>query len=96
MSALIASCYLMSTARLWEHAYVDVFDVRAGDGKRNKILRLARGSTRVTADAARMVNYLGPLNRVRGCRHKQAPDGSRNYITSRVFGVRPDATALRY
>jgi hypothetical protein len=28
----------------------------------------------VTADTARMVNYLGPLNRVRGCCHNQAPD----------------------
>jgi hypothetical protein len=26
----------------------------------------------VTADAARVVNYLGPLNRLRGLHHKQA------------------------
>ena len=84
VSALIASRYLMSAARLGEHAYVDVFDVRARDGKRNQIFRLARGRTRVTADTARMVNYLGPLNRVRGCRHNQAPDGSRNYNMSRL------------
>ena len=64
VSALIAARHLMSASRLRKHADVDVFDVCARDGKRNEIFRLARGGAGVTADAARMVDYLGPLNRV--------------------------------
>jgi hypothetical protein len=65
MSALIAACDLVRAARLRKDTDVNVFDVSARDGERNEILRFARSRTRVTADTARVVNYLGPLNRVR-------------------------------
>ena len=70
VSALIAACYLVSASRLRKDADVDVFDVCARDGKRNEILRLACRRAGMTADAARVVNYLGPLNRVRLFHHR--------------------------
>src|SRR6185436_8696380 len=70
MSALVAACYLVCASCLWKDSDIDVFDVGARDGERNEILRLARRSACVTADTACMVNYLGPLNRIRLFHHR--------------------------
>jgi hypothetical protein len=35
VSALVTARYLVSAARLWKHADVHVFDIGAGDRKRN-------------------------------------------------------------
>ena len=64
MRALIAARDLMRAARLRKDADVDVLDVSARDGKRHEILRLARGRAGVTADAAGVVDDLGPLHTV--------------------------------
>jgi hypothetical protein len=72
VSALIAARDLMSAARLRKDADVDVLDVGARDRKRNEIFRLARGGARMTTDTARVVNYLGPLNRVRLFHHRSS------------------------
>lgn len=64
MRALIAPRYLMSSSRLRELAYINVLDVSASYGERNVIFGLASRCTRVTANTARVVNYLCPLNRL--------------------------------
>ena len=61
MRALIASRYLMRATHLRESAYIDVLDVRAGYRQRHQVFRLAGGCARVAADAARVVNDLGPF-----------------------------------
>src|ERR1700752_4381543 len=71
--ALVAARHLMRAPRLWKHADVDVLHVRACNRNRNDVFRLARGGARMTADAACVVDYLGPLNRGRRLRHRQAP-----------------------
>src|SRR6185295_5842890 len=70
MSTLVAARYLMSASRLWKDADIDVFDVGARDGKGNEILRLTCRCAGMTADTACVVNYLGPLNRVRLFHHR--------------------------
>ena len=65
MNALVAARHLMCPARLRKDTDVDVFDVSARDGKRDDVLRLARGGAGVASDTARVVDYLGPLNPVR-------------------------------
>src|SRR6185369_6466542 len=87
--ALIAACDLVCAARLWEGADVDVFDVSARDGEWNEILRLARSRTRVTADTARVVDYLGPLNRVRPFHHRSSRWEARLYHTRLTNRARP-------
>ncbi len=63
MRALIAARYLMRAPGLRKNSNVDVFDIRAGDRERHQVFRLAGGGTRVTTNAPRMVDDLGPLNR---------------------------------
>jgi hypothetical protein len=46
---------------LRKHADVYVLDVSSGNGKWDEIFRLAGGRAGMTADAARVVDYLGPL-----------------------------------
>src|SRR5688572_13854137 len=79
--ALVATRHLVGASRLRKHAHVNVFDVCARDGNRNDVFRLAGGGARVTADAACMVDYLGPLNRGRRLHHKQAPGFGSQTIT---------------
>jgi len=62
---LIAARYLMCAAYLGKHSYVDVLDIGAGDANRHDILRLAGGRAGMTADAASVVNHLGPLDGAR-------------------------------
>src|SRR6185436_11693258 len=52
MSALVAACYLVSASGLWKNTDINVFDVGAGDGKGNEILRLACRCAGMTADTA--------------------------------------------
>jgi hypothetical protein len=80
VSALITTCDLVCAPSLWEDADIDVFDVSACDGKGNEIFRLACSGARMTADAARVVDYLGPLNRVRPFHHRSSV-GKRDYNT---------------
>jgi hypothetical protein len=61
MSTLITARYLVRPTGLRKHTDVYVLDVRASNGKRDEIFRLAGSRARMTADAARVVNYLGPL-----------------------------------
>src|SRR5688572_31682013 len=93
MSALIATRHLVSAARLWKHADINMFDVSARDGKRNEVFRLARRSAGMTSDAACVVNYLSPLNRGRRFHHKQAPGLGSETITFPSLG--PQAARLR-
>ena len=65
MRALIAARHLVRAAGLRKHADVYVLDVSSRNGKWNEIFRLAGGRAGMTADAARVVDYLGPL--YRGC-----------------------------
>src|SRR5690606_41370190 len=58
--ALVAARDLECAARVRKLADVDVLDVRARDGERHLVLLLARGGARVAADAARLVDDLGP------------------------------------
>ena len=68
MSALIATCHLMRASRLGKHSNLDMLDVGPRDGDRHDVFRLACSRTRMTTNAASVVDYLGPLNRV-GCFH---------------------------
>lgn len=60
--ALITARDLVRASRLWKHADVDVLDVGARDADGYDVFRLARCRARVTADAARVVDDLCPLN----------------------------------
>src|SRR5574338_1049767 len=72
VTALIAACDLVRAARLWKDADVDVFDVSARDGKWDEIFRLARSCACMTTDTARVVDYLGPLDRGRRFHHRSS------------------------
>jgi hypothetical protein len=63
MSALIAARNLMCAASLRKDAYVDMFHVGSGDGKRNEIFRLTGSGAGMTTNASRLVDDLGPLHR---------------------------------
>src|SRR5215813_2937444 len=65
MSALIAACHLMSSASLWKTPDVNVFDVGTCHADWHNVLRLTRGSARMTPDAAGVVNDLRPLHAIR-------------------------------
>ena len=67
--ALIAARDLMSAPRLRELSQIDVLNVGAGDADGYHVFRLARGRTRMAANAARVVDDLRPLHRRRvdGC-----------------------------
>src|SRR5262252_7745931 len=82
MRALIAARYLMRASRLGKHAHVDVLHIGTSDADRNYILGLAGGGTRVTADAARVIDDLGPAELRRWLGHGEFGLGKRkNYIT---------------
>src|SRR5688572_19216847 len=83
--ALVATRHLVGASRLRKHAHVNVFDVCARDGNRNDVFRLAGGGARVTADAACMVDYLGPLNRGWRLHHKQSPGFGSQTITCPIW-----------
>lgn|SRR5947209_3717463 len=59
--ALITSCYLMRSSRLWKHAYINMLHIGARHTERYFVLRLTGRSAGVTANAARVVNNLRPL-----------------------------------
>jgi hypothetical protein len=59
--ALITAGDLVRPPRLRKDPDVDVLNVSAGDPDGNDILRLTCGGACVTADATRVVDYLGPL-----------------------------------
>ena len=80
--ALIAACDLVCAACLRKDADIDVFDVSARYRERNEILRLARSRTCVTADTARVVDYLRPLNRGRRFHHRSTCWEARLYHTA--------------
>src|SRR6185503_9391015 len=61
MRALVAARHLVRATGLRKHADVYVLDVSASNRKRDEIFRLAGRRARMTADAPRVVNYLGPL-----------------------------------
>ena len=62
---LVASCDLMRTPGLREHTNIDMLDIRTGDREWDIVLGLTGSRARVTADTARVVNNLGPLDRLR-------------------------------
>jgi hypothetical protein len=64
MRALIAARDLMRASDGGKHTNVNVLDVSARNRKRYQVFRFAGGSARVTADATRVVNDLGPLHRL--------------------------------
>jgi hypothetical protein len=64
MRALIAARYLMRAPHLREHTDVDVLDVGARDADGNDVFRFARRSAGVTADAAGVIDYFGPLHTI--------------------------------
>jgi len=82
MRALIAARDLVCAARLWKDTDIDVFDVSARDREWNEILRLARSRARMTADTARVVDYLRPLNRGRRFHHRSTCWEARLYHTA--------------
>ena len=59
---MITACDLVRASRLREGADVDVLDVSARDGKGNEVFRLAGGRAGMTANAAGVIDYLGPLD----------------------------------
>jgi hypothetical protein len=66
VSALVAARHLMCASHLRKHAYVDVLHISPSDANRNDIFRLASRRTRMTTDAAGMVDDLGPLHAILG------------------------------
>ena len=64
MGALITAGYLMRAPDLRENAHVDVLYISARDADGDDILGFAGGGTRVTADAPRVIDYLGPLHTI--------------------------------
>jgi hypothetical protein len=58
---LITASDLMGAASLRENAYINMFDVSTRDREGDEVFRLARRGTRVTTNATRVVNDLGPL-----------------------------------
>ena len=62
MGTLITTGDLVRATCLREDAYVDVLNVGARDADGYDIFRLASGRARMTADAARVVDDLGPLD----------------------------------
>jgi hypothetical protein len=59
---LIAAGHLMRAAHLWEHAYVHVLDVSAGDTNGHDVFRLAGRRARMATDAAGVIDDLRPLH----------------------------------
>jgi hypothetical protein len=62
--ALVAARDLMRAPHLRKHADIDVFDISARHADGHDVLRLARRRARMTADAAGVVDDLGPLHPV--------------------------------
>lgn len=70
MRALIAARDLMRAPHGGKHTNVDVLYVSARDRKRYQVFRFAGSRAGVTANAARVVDDLGPLHRfLRLCVH---------------------------
>ena len=81
--ALIAARYLMRAANSGKDTDVNVFHVRSRYPNRYDVFRFAGGGAGVTANAARVVDHLGPLDRlVEGfCLHRIfMKEASANYI----------------
>jgi hypothetical protein len=64
VSALIATRDLVRAPHLGKHSYVYVLDVSPSDTDRHHVLGLARSRTRVTADAAGVIDNFRPLHAV--------------------------------
>src|SRR5438552_11097311 len=60
--ALVAAGHLMRAAHLRKDAYVDVLDIGPRHANRHDVFRLAGRRARMTADAAGVIDYLGPLH----------------------------------
>src|SRR6185295_7323994 len=72
--ALIAARHLMSAARLWKDADVDMLHIRPRHRQRDQVLGLAGGGAGMTTNAARLVDNLGPLHRaVLWCFEHESP-----------------------
>jgi hypothetical protein len=101
MRTLITARDLVRASHLRKDANVDVLHISASHGKRDKVLRLARRRTRMTANATCLVDDLGPLNRAVLWFFEHESSGYRilaraNYITQRreenTGIIRPRAT----
>ena len=75
VGALIAARYLMRAPRLRKLADVHVLDVGARYRKRHHVFGLTGGRARMTADTARVVDDLRPLNLVSRLRHTSFRSG---------------------
>src|SRR6185312_2771046 len=62
MSALITASYLVRATGLRKLANVNVLDICTSHRQRHDVLRLAGSRTRVTTNATRMVDHLGPFD----------------------------------
>jgi hypothetical protein len=86
VGALIAARHLMRAPHLRKYTDVYVFDVSARDSDGNDILGLACRGARMTADAAGMVDDLGPLHAIRvnwfNRAHSSVREIERKYITA--------------
>ena len=64
MRALIAARHLMRAPHGGKHANVNVLYVSSRNRKRYQVFRFTGGGARVTADAACVIDHLGPLHRL--------------------------------
>src|SRR5215472_16156799 len=67
MGALITAGHLVRPTDLGKDTNINVLDVGASNANGDDIFGLAGRGTRVTADAARLVDYLGPLHPIIRC-----------------------------
>ena len=65
MSALIAARHLMRASRLGEDADINVLNVGSRHADGDNVFRLAGSRARMTTNATRVVDNLGPLNLLR-------------------------------
>jgi hypothetical protein len=64
MRALIAARHLVRATHGGKHTNVNVLYVSSRNRKRYQVFRFAGGGARVTADAACVIDHLGPLHRL--------------------------------
>src|SRR5262249_39163688 len=92
---LVAAGDLVGAPHLRKNADIDVFHVGARDADGHDILGLAGGGARVTADAAGVVDDLGPLHAIfanwLGWIHQSVQEVKREYSTPK-----PGFARLRY
>ena len=64
MRALIAARHLMRASSLRKLSNINVLDVGTRHRERHFVFRFAGGRAGMTADAARVIDHLGPLHRL--------------------------------